>query len=337
MLRFLSPRGPLVMTALLANAWPAHAHHGVAAVSIAGPEGPGAAIDTTSAIPLSQRRLLVLLKTEYVPFEHRAFADPENKAYSSFNTLVVGYGVTSWLAAYVFQPFNSKSQDTVGTNTGLGDTSFMLTLGLKYDAGLKLLPEKESLDDLEDWHFLFSISSTLPVGNVGRKNSQGEYFAPDMQTGFGEPAPGIGLAVLKLLTPNLTFMAEANYQHFFPHRYAFTRYTFGGETRVNTAIAWRAVGNTTFRLDVVGELNGLHLQRDQEENAGGRTEALTASGGAMVYVGGGVRLFWRSLSAVLGIKRAVLKSLNEAGDQQGSEGLELFRATASVGWSTRLF
>ncbi len=38
----------------LAIASPARAHHGVAAASLAGPEGPGAALETTSALPLPE-------------------------------------------------------------------------------------------------------------------------------------------------------------------------------------------------------------------------------------------------------------------------------------------
>jgi len=36
------------------------------------------------------------------------------------------------------------------------------------------------------------------------------------------------------------------------------------------------------------------------------------------------------------VKGAVAKSLNEAADQQGSEGLESYRAALVLGWSTRL-
>lgn len=37
----------------------------------------------------------------------------------------------------------------------------------------------------------------------------------------------------------------------------------------------------------------------------------------------------------LGMKRAVLKDLNEQSEQQGSEGLERFRAAFTVSYSTR--
>jgi hypothetical protein len=36
------------------------------------------------------------------------------------------------------------------------------------------------------------------------------------------------------------------------------------------------------------------------------------------------------------VKRAALKTLNEQADQQGSEGLERFRAALTLSYSTRL-
>jgi hypothetical protein len=312
------------------------AHHGVAAVGVAGPEGPGAALETTSAMPLPGRTAFAMLKSETVSFQHRDFAEPENKDYSLFNMAALGYGILPWLSAYVFQPFNVKSQDSIGTNAGLGDTNLMLTFAFKYDEGLKVLPEKESLDELMDWHFMLWVSSTLPVGPIERDDDVGERFAPDMQTGFGAPSPAVGFAVLKQLSEDFTWLADVNYQHFFPYSYSYTRYCFGGETRLDTALTYRLVGAGSFRMDLVGELLGLNLQRDQERNESGDMEKLEASGGTMLYAGLGTRLFYGRLSAALGIRRAALKSLNEGSDQQGSEGLENFRAALTVSYSLGL-
>ena len=313
----------------------ARAHHGVAVVSIAGPEGPGAALETTSALSLPAGTLFGLAKTEYMPFRRRGFAEPENKRYSSFNTVAIGYGLTPWLSAYVFQPFSMKAQDSIGRNAGLGDTSLMLTASFKYDGGLRLIPEKESLDDLEDWHFAIWVASSLPVGRIDRRDDQGEYFAPDMQSGFGGPSPTLGVAALKQLSPALTWLADASYQHFFPHEYAFTRYRFGGETRLNTAVVYRAFAGNRLRADLSVELNGLHLQRDRERDQTSNTMTpLTASGGAILYAAGGIRLAYGPLSLAIGAKRAVLTALNEGGEQQGSEGLERVRAMATLGFAT---
>ena len=85
-----------------------------------------------------------------------------------------------------------------------------------------------------------------------------------------------------------------------------------------------------------GELNGLHLQRDRERNDAGAMEQLQASGGAILYAGAGVRGYYGPFTIGLGVKRAALKSLNEQAEQQGSEGLEEFRAALTFSYSTRL-
>jgi hypothetical protein len=280
--------------------------------------------------------VFTMMKTEYVPFQQFAFAEPKNKSYSSFNMVAAGFGIRPWLSAYVFQPYNVKEQDGVGRNKGAGDTNLMLSVALKWDDGLQLVPEKESLDDLVDWHFSVWGSSTLPVGPTTHLDATGAHFAPDMQTGFGAPSPAAGVAVLKQVSRELTWLADASYQHFFPYTYPFTRYQFGGETRLNTAAIYRVYGAGGFRLDVSGELNALHLQRDRERNDAGAMEQLQASGGAILYAGAGVRAYYGPVTVALGAKRAALEDLNEQADQQGSEGLEKFRAALTVSYSTRL-
>jgi hypothetical protein len=325
-----------VAVAALSFASPVRAHHGTAAVGVGGPEGPGAAVETTSPLPLPQGTLFALARSELVSFRKYAFADPNNKSSSSFNTVALGYGVRPWLSVYIFQPWNLKRQDGVGRSAGPGDTNLMLSMAFKYDAGLQLVPEKESLDDLADWHFSLWLSTTLPVGPTLGTDDRGAFFAPDMQTGFGAPSPAVGFAVLKQLSGDLTWLAEASVQHFFPHGYRFTRYQFGRETRLNGALVYRAFGTDRFRLDLSGEVNGLHLQRDREQNAAGSMEVLQASGGAILYAAAGVRAILGSFTAALGLRRAALKSLNEQADQQGSEGLEKYRAALTVSWSGRI-
>jgi hypothetical protein len=331
-----APRTLALAVLALLVAGPARAHHGVAAVGVGGPEGPGAALETTSPLPLPARTLFVMTKSEYVPFQRRAIAEPENKRFSSFNLLAAGYGVTPWLSAYLFQPLNAKAQDGIGTNVGLGDPNLMLALGFKYDDGLRLVPEKESLDDLLDWHFSLWASSTIPVGPTTHRDRSGAYYEPDMQTGFGAPSPAVGVAALKQLTERLTWLGEASYQHFFAHDYPFTRYQFGGETRANTALVYELYGAGSLRLDVAGELSGLHVQRDRERSGAGAMERLPASGGAILYAGAGVRVYRGNLGLALGLKRAALMDLNEARDQQGSEGLEQVRAALTLSWSKAL-
>ena len=318
---------------LILVALPAHAHHGVAAVGLSEPEGPGAALETTAALPLPKHFAFAMVKSEFVSFQMRdRAAFPEQKDFSSFNMLALGFGITPWLSAYVFQPYNVKSADGgIGSNPGLGDTNLMLAFGWKWDEGLRLIPQKESLDELADWHFLLSAACTLPVGPAEKNDDRGRRFAPDMQTGFGTPSPTFGLAVLKQVSTNFTAVADVSYQHFFTHDYSFTRYRFGAETRLNTAGVARIYAKGRVRLDGVVELGGLHLQRDREDDGQGCLAALSASGGIILYASLGARLYLGRVGLAFGARRAVLKSLNEASDQQGSEGLENVRVFLSVG------
>jgi hypothetical protein len=320
----------LLASVLLAS--PARAHHGSASVSFIGAEGPGAAIDTTTALPLGQGTAFALVKTEYVPWQQReGFVD--QKTYSWFNTLAAGYGIAPWLSAFVFQPYNAKAQDGVGTNRGLGDTSLMLAGAFKWDDGLQLVPEKESLDDLRDWHFSAWASCTLPVGPTTHLDEHGAPFAPDMQIGFGAPSPAVGVTVLKQLSQDLTLLGEVNTQSFFPHTYADAgiRYQFGTETRVNAALPWRAHAAGRTRVDVVPEVVFLNLQRDREDGA-----TLRASGGSVLYGQLGVRASFGAFSVGAAVKRPLATRLNESAEQQGSEGLEVFRAALVIGYATRI-
>jgi hypothetical protein len=154
-----------------------------------------------------------------------------------------------------------------------------------------------------------------------------------MQTGFRGPSPGVGVSVLKQLSPSFTALGEVTYQHFFDADYseAGYRYQFGDETRLNAALVWRAWASGASRLDLAPELSLLNLQRDREDGV-----ALDASGGTILYGQLGVRATFGSFSVGATVKRAVAKALNEADQQQGSEGLEDYRAALVLGWSTRL-
>jgi hypothetical protein len=329
---------PLVLFASL----PAQAHHGVAAVGFSEPEGPGVAVETTAALPLPRRMAFAMVKGEFVSFQTRAdrTAFPEQKKIASFNMALLGFGITPWLSAYVFQPYNVKVMDGgAGKNPGLGDTNLMLAFGWKWDEGLRLIPQKESLDELADWHFLLWSSCTLPLGPTEKNDGNGHRFPPDMQTGFGSPSPAVGLAVLKQVSTDFTALAEVNYQHFFAHDYSFTRYQFGAETRVNAATAYRAYARRRVRLDLVAELVGLNLQRDRaDDDLDGPhpLTALTASGGQILYGALGARATLGGVTLGLSVKRPLLTSLNEGALQQGSEGLENVRLSLSLGMAGAL-
>jgi hypothetical protein len=326
--------GLAALLALALTASPALAHHGTAAVGALGVEGPGVALDTTSPFPLGQGTLFLLAKTEYADFMQRpaGWPDPQ-KQFSSFNTLALGYGLTPWLSAFVFQPYNLKAVDPGGTNSGVGDTNLMLSAAFKWDEGLRLAPRKESLDELADWHFSIWVACTLPVGSTEHRDDLGQYYAPDMQIGFNGPSPSLGFTATRQLGADFTLLLEANRQVFYTQSYPGPglTYQFGAETRFNAALPWRAWAGGAYRVDLVPELALLNLQRDQEDGA-----ALQASGGTVLYGQLGARVTLGALSIGASVKRAVAKNLNEEAQQQGSEGLENFRAALLVGWATRL-
>jgi hypothetical protein len=321
----------ILLTAALASA-----HHGSVAVGVVGAEGPGVALDTTSPLPLGRGTAFALMKSEYASFQQRAgFSD--QKQFSSFNTLALGFGVTPWLSVYALQPFNWKSQEGIGTNSGLGDTNLMLAVGFKLDEGLRFVPEKESLDELSDWHFSLWGGTSIPVGSTAHQDGSGEFFAPDMQTGFRGPSPACGLVAMKQLSPSFNAIVEGNYQHFFAQHYpeAGYHYKFGGETRFNAALVWHAWSSGRMRIDVAPELSLLHLQRDQTDDGAGPLAPMQASGGTILYGQLGARASLGPVSLGLSLKRAVATGLNEAPLQQGAEGLEAFRAALVLSYATR--
>jgi len=328
--------------AVLLASLPARAHHGVAAVGFADPEGPGVAVETTGALTLPRRMGFAMVKGEFVSFRMRGdrAAFPEQKDIASFNMAALGFGITPWLSAYLFQPYNVKSMDGgAGSNPGLGDTNLMLAFGWKWDEGLRLIPQKESLDELADWHFLLWSSCTVPVGPTENDDGNGNRFEPDMQTGFGAPSPAVGIAALKQISSDFTILFEANYQYFIAHEYSFTRYQFGAETRVNAAAAYRAYARGRVRVDLVAELLGLGLQRDREDDDLAGPQAMTAlegSGGKILYGALGARVYLGKLTLGFSVRRAALADLNEEARQQGSEGLENFRVSLSISASGML-
>jgi hypothetical protein len=101
-------------------------------------------METTSALPLPENTLFAMVKEEYVPYLEFAFAEPENEAFSSYTTLALGYGISSWLSVWLFQPFAVKAQDSLGRSAGPGDTGLALSLGLKWDDGPRLVPPKDT-------------------------------------------------------------------------------------------------------------------------------------------------------------------------------------------------
>jgi len=309
---------------LLAASPAAHAHHGVAGIGAAGLEGPGSPIEAATSATLPAGKALAYLKLDHAKYE-TFDSDPSNPEsdYANFWIAGLGYGFTSWLSAYVFVPYHSKVDESGGFDThGFADVSLFGQLGFKYDEGWRLIPENESLDDLEDWHFTGFAGLSLPTGDPNLEDSAGN-IDPGKSTGFGKPAWSLGMTATKMLTPRWTFNQEASTIGFQEYRYDDgNRTQFGQEIRANSALIYRAYthADRKLRADLALEAQYLHLGRDRTNGVDER-----ATGGDMIYLMPGARLYWNIISAAIGFKAPVWTHLNEEGEQQGGEGTENYR------------
>ncbi len=305
----------------------AEAHHGVATLGAAGLEGPGAPLETSSSATLPRGSILGYWKLDYADFERYESGRDDESMYSSFSIFGIGYGIRSWLSAYVFLPYNRKRVEDGSTDSsGFADMSINAVLGFKYDDGFRLVPDNESLDDLEDWHFTFYGGLTLPTGDPNTRTRDDE-IDPGMSLGFGKPVLGAGLTATKLFRDRFTWVGETSFLYFQDYKYDDgNRTQFGSEFRLNTALAYRmlTVPRWKLRLDAQLEANYLRLGRDKANGSGER-----ATGGHILYLVPGVRAYWRNTSLGLGIKAPTWTNLNEESEQQGAEGREDYRLICS--------
>lgn len=305
------------------------AHHGVAGVGAAGLNGPGAPIESASSATLPEGKTLAYFKLDHAQF--KTFdpdpATPEAD-YSQFWMAGVGHGFTPWFSAYLFVPYNRKIDEPGGFNTqGWADISVMGQIGFKYDNGFSLVPANESLDDLEDWHFTVFGGTTLPTGNPNLRDAGGA-IDPGKSTGFGQPSMTLGMTATKTLTPRLTFNTELSRLDFRENTCDDgTRMKFGSENRLNGSLAYRLMTDPQrkLRLDGVIEAQYLALERDRSN---GSDE--TATGGKVLYLMPGLRLYQDNMSFAVGIKAPAWTRLNESDQQQGGEGKERYRLVFSA-------
>ena len=309
----------------LSCATPTQAHHGVASLGVAGLEGPGAPVESSSSATLPKGSVLGYLKLDYAAFKtYTPASDDDEGDHSAFWMAGVGYGLLPYLSAYVFAPYNAKSLENDRYDaSGVADLSVMGVLGFKHDAaGFQLVPAQESLDDLEDWHFTVYGGLTLPTGDANRRNADGD-IDPGMALGFGKPAYSLGLTATKQISERGTLTFDTSYLHFQDSGYDDgNRTQFGQEWRVNTAFNWRLweKGDRKLRLDGILEANYLQLGRDRSNGLGE-----LATGGDILYAVPGLRLYYDQLSLGLGVKVPVWTGLNEEEQQQGAEGKERYR------------
>jgi len=304
---------PLTLAAAL------QAHHGVASLGNAGLEGPGAPLETSSSATLPKDSVLLYYKLDHSEYERGLIkGEPEGK-YNTYNMYGIGYGFTSWLSAYLFLPYHAKIDETNSGTAGFADMSLMVTLGFTADG---LLPETESLDDMEEWHYAVYGGMTLPTGNYKLKDGNGQPIDPGSQLGFGKSAYTLGLAATKQLSPEFTAVFDLSAIRFQENDFSGTKVKYGDENRLNVAAVYKLHTNaaTKFRLDGDLELNYLGLGRDEVDGVGE-----DATGGDILYGVVGARLYKDSSSVGLGVKLPVMTNLNEAEDQHGAEGKESYR------------
>jgi hypothetical protein len=302
------------------------AHHGVASLGVAGLEGPGAPIESSSSATLGEGSSLAYLKLEQVRFKtYTPEVDDEMKSHSYW-MYGAGYGFTPYFSGYLFVPYQSKVVENNSFNTsGFADISLQGVLGFKYDNGFKLVPAKESLDDLEDWHFTIYGGLSLPTGDANVRDSKGS-IDPGMSTGFGKPHYSLGATATKQWG-KFTLTLDSGVIYFNEYQYADgNKGKFGTEWRFNSALNYRLLTNaeTKLRLDSILELNYLKIGRDKTNG-----EAEQATGGNILYATPGLRLYYDKFSVGLGLKMPIKSNLNEEPLQQGSEGKEKYRLLLS--------
>lgn len=322
----------LILAVLLAPTFatlPAHAHHGVAGVGATALEGPGSPVESASSAVLPASKTLLYAKLDHAKFKTY---DPDPAApesdYANYWMVGVGHGFTPWFSAYLFAPYHAKIDEPGGLDSkGWADISVVGQIGFKYDGGFELIPAKESLDDMEDWHFTVFFGGTLPTGNANHRLSDGN-IDPGKAHGFGKNTWNLGFTATKQLTRDLTFNLETSTIRFREYRYDDgNTMKFGSEDRFNLSLAQRLHTNpdSRFRVDGVIEAQYLGLGRDIENGVGA-----DATGGRILYLVPGLRFYKDNLSIAVGIKKPVWTKLNESSDQQGAEGKEKYRLIFSA-------
>ena len=303
------------------------AHHGVAGVGAAALEGPGSPVESASSAVLPVGKTLLYAKLDHAKFKTYDSAAVESD-YANYWMVGVGYGFTPWFSAYVFAPYHAKIDEPGGLDSkGWADISVIGQIGFKYDGGFKLIPAKESLDDMEDWHFTVFGGGTLPTGNANHRLGDGT-IDPGKAHGFGKNTWNLGFTATKQLTRDLTFNLEASTIRFREYRYKDgNTVKFGAENRFNLSLAQRLHTNPDSRLRVDGviEVQYLALGRDIENGVGA-----AATGGKMLYLVPGLRFYKDNLSIAVAIKKPVWTQLNESNQQQGAEGKEKYRLILSA-------
>jgi hypothetical protein len=338
---------------LMLPALPALAHHGVAGVGAAALEGPGAPVESASSATLPAGKTLLYMKLDHAQYKSIDPTDTQAD-WSRYWMTGIGHGFTPWFSAYLFAPYNSKvdtNEPPLSVNPaptprfdthGWADLSVMGQLAFKHEPGegLKLIPDNESLDDLEDWHFTVFAGSTIPHGDPNLRDRAGN-IDPGKSTGFGKPSYSLGFTATRMLTRDLTFNLEISAIRFQEYTYADKqRMRFGDEDRFNASLNWRLWGSAEARARLDGVIEAQYLKLGNDIATAAPTLAVPhpvaipdpVSGGEITYLMPGARLYKDNMSFAFGVKLPVSARLNEQPGQrqQGAEGTEKWRAIFSA-------
>ncbi len=307
---------------------PVLAHHG--GVSL--PFGPGTPLEASSPLTLPEGGFVLSSRVEQVEWRKFDFAEPANKTSFTFANVGLSYGITPYLTGSISLPYTVKREDTFGSNSGIGDIRFSGIFGFNYDGQkLKLNSANDTavslqgLEGVKKNYFSFYGGFTLPTGES--KQKLGGEVDPTMQPGFGSPSFTVGFNAGRGILRSLSMVFDTSYDIFMER----DGFKFGNEWRVTLAGIYELYGKPDkfiSKIDGILEFNFLNLARDRE-----RGEKLRASGGNVIYLSPGLRLAFPHLhNANLGflVKIPVWKSLNEQNEQQGSEGLEKYRAIVTL-------
>jgi len=333
----------MLITLIAFGAKKSFAHHGGVSAAF----GPGAPVETTAPLTLPEGMWLLFNRYEvadYKPYQdHRgnySGTESQNIDRFTFNSTMIGYGLRDDLSVYVVLPYAEKKQDNVGASRGFGDILLLLQYGFKYGTrngirGWYAYGKEDTVGKdytISDYKFTVFGGLSIPTGTINNRGNDldGDGVADKLnlglQPGFAGPSYNIGIAGSKLLINHLTFTADTSIRAFAQTNDGRP----GNEVRANAALGYEVYeqkkGFLT-RVDLIGEANFLHLDKDQDEDR----FADDATGGAILYLSPAMRLtFLQKISVGLMVKFPTWTNLNKGNDQQGAEGVERYRAIATV-------
>jgi hypothetical protein len=302
----------------------AMAHHGGISLAF----GPGSPVETGSPLTLPDGGFVTGVRAEQVEWKQFDWNKPDNKTSFTFLSANMSYGFTPAFMGTFMAPYYIKRQEQ-GTNEGLADVKIQFTYGFHYDPGVGFSRNTAedtavTMEGKKRIYLSVYFLTSIPTGESHMKINGN--VDPGMQPGFGSPGYTLAINAARAFG-SFTLNGELSADIFTERE----NFQFGAESHANLAGVYELYGEPKSfisKIDGVLEMNFLHLARDKENG-----EGATATGGNILYLSPGARFSMPSLhNANLGllVKVPIWKRLNEQDQQQGSEGLEKYRAIATL-------